>query len=86
MTDSKVTLLEGVIEDSFAEKIPLVELKRKDGNIWYIHHHSVYKHKNQEKVRVIFDCSAQFHGTSLKDDLLQGPNFTNNLVYNTFRI
>ena len=84
MTDSKVTLLEGVIEDSFAEKIPLVELKRKDGNIWYIL--CTCKHKKQEKLRVIFDCSAQFHGTSLKEDLLQGPNFTNNLVYNTSRI
>lgn len=33
-----------------------------------------------EKVRVVFDCAAQFAHTSLNRQLLQGPDLTNNIV------
>ena len=32
------------------------------------------------KIRVVFDCSAEFHGTSLNKELLPGPDLTNQLV------
>ena len=75
-----VTSLEGVIKEGFAEKVPLADLRRADSKVWYISHHGVYHHKKPEKLRVVFDCSAQFRGTSLNSELFQGPDLTNNLV------
>ena len=75
-----VTFLEEVISEGFAEKVPPDVLKRSDGIVWFIPHHGVYHHKKPEKICVVFDCSAQFQGTSLNNELFQGPDLTNNLV------
>ena len=32
------------------------------------------------KVRIVFDCAAKYHGISLNQQFLQGPDFTNPLV------
>ena len=56
-----------------------------DGKIWYIPHHGVYHPKKPEKIRVVFDCSAEFKGETLNKYLLQGPDLTNNLVGVLFR-
>lgn len=75
-----VACLENVIGDGFAEKVPLDVLERSDGKVWFIPHHGVYHHKKPDKIRVVFDCSAHSQGTSLNDELFQGPDLTNNLV------
>ena len=37
-------------------------------------------HPTKKKVRVVFDCSSKFKGKSLNQELLQGPDLTNQLV------
>ncbi|XP_057700916.1 uncharacterized protein LOC130921262 [Corythoichthys intestinalis] len=48
--------------------------------VWYIPHHGVYHPRKPGKLRVVFDCSAKFHGISLNDTLLTGPDLINSLV------
>ncbi|XP_078374366.1 uncharacterized protein LOC144657884 [Oculina patagonica] len=60
-----------------AEEAPT--LVQEEGVKWYIPHHGVY-HPKKNKIRVVFDCSARFKGTSLNDHLLSGPDLTNNLT------
>ena len=36
--------------------------------------------KKPGKIKVVFDCSALYHGFSLNQQLLQGPDHTNNLT------
>ena len=52
----------------------------KDTPIWYLPHHPVFHAQKPGKVRVVFDCAAKFKGTSLNDQLLQGPDLTNGLL------
>ena len=44
--------------------------------VWYLPHHPVVHPQKPDKVRVVFDCAA----TSVNEQLLQGPDLTNNLV------
>jgi len=55
-------------------------LDRSDGKVWFIPHHGVYHHKKLDKIRVVFNSSAQFHRTSLNNGLFQGPDLINSLV------
>ena len=48
--------------------------------VWYIPHHPVLHPQKPGKVRVVFDCAARFQGTSLNEQLLSGPDLTNNLL------
>lgn len=56
-----------------------------DRKIWYIPYNGVYHLKKSNKIRVVFDCSAEFKCKSLNKHLLQGPDLTNNLVGILFR-
>ena len=48
--------------------------------LWYLPHHPMLNPNKPDKVQVVFDCAAVFHGTSLNDQLLQGPDLTNSSV------
>ena len=47
------------------------------GRAWYIPHHGVYHQSKPRKIRAVFDCSAQFAGKSLNQELLTGPDLIN---------
>ncbi|KAI3351065.1 hypothetical protein L3Q82_005632 [Scortum barcoo] len=71
-----VESMEEVIERGEAEQ---VEDGGSEGERWYIPHHGVRHAKKPDKLRVVFDCSARYKGTSLNDHLLSGPDMLNNL-------
>ena len=72
--------MNGIIAKGFASKVPSDRLFAETGQVWYIPHHGVYHAKKPNKITVVFDCGARFRGTSLNDQLLQGPDLTNRLV------
>ncbi|XP_078364059.1 uncharacterized protein LOC144648341 [Oculina patagonica] len=72
--------MDKVIQSGYAELVPQDKVQEEKKAVWYIPHHGVYHPKKPDKIRVVFDCSAQFEGQSLNKKLLQGPDLTNNLM------
>ncbi|XP_070548347.1 uncharacterized protein [Ptychodera flava] len=71
--------MEGIIDKGYAERVPQEELEGNPGKKWYLPHHGVY-HPQKQKIRVVFDCGAEYKGTSLNRELMQGPDLTSSLV------
>lgn len=74
------SFMQDIISSGYAERVPVEELSTKSKQVWYIPHHGVYHKKEPGKIRVVFDCSAVCDGQSLNQQLLQGPDLTNNLT------
>ncbi len=72
------TAMTKVLQDGYAEKVPNDELVA-DGKKWYIPHHGII-HPQKGKLRIVYDCAAEYHGTSLNSQLMQGPDLTNSLI------
>ena len=51
-----------------------------EGKIWYIPHDGVFHPSKSGKIRVMFDCSAEYRGISLKKSLMSGPDLTNQIL------
>ncbi len=73
-----VAFMENLIARDDAERVPESEITNQ--TTWYIPHHGIYHPQKPGKIRVVFDCSAKFHNTSLNNHLLTGPDLTNTLV------
>ena len=50
------------------------------GKYWYIPHHGVHHPAKPNKIRVVFDCSAEHQGTSINNELVPGPDLTNQII------
>ena len=50
-------------------------------DIWFLDHHPVFHPRKPGKVHVVFDCLAKYREVSNNDQLLQGSDLTNNLVF-----
>ena len=72
--------MKDLIDKGYAEQVPEDELSDEAKTAWYIPHHGVYHPQKADKLRVVFDCSASYHGESLNHHLLQGPDLTNRLL------
>ena len=47
---------------------------------WFISHHGLYHPSKPGKIRIVFDCSAEYDGFSVNKILLSGPDPTNQIV------
>ena len=65
-----------LLEKGYVEEAPEVS---EEATKWFLPHFGV-RHPQKEKVRVVFDCAAKYHGRSLNDTLLQGPDLTNPML------
>ena len=74
------TTMQEYIVKGHARKVPKEELNLKEQPVCCLPHHPVTHPLKPGKVRVVFDCAAKYCGTSLNQQLLQGPDLTNPLV------
>ena len=72
--------IQELLEKGYAEKVLDKEIGATPGQTWYLPRHNVVNENKPEKLRIVFDCAVTFGGTSLNKEVLQGPDFTNNLV------
>ena len=74
------TGIEDLLQKGYAEPVQDSEDEKDDGIKWYIPHHSVTSPNKPGKLRIVFDCAAEYGGTSLNKQVLQGPDMTNKLI------
>ena len=75
-----VEQIQEYIHEGYATRVTEEELKDNSILVWYLPQHGVTNPMKPEKLRVVNDAAAKFLGTSLNDQLLQGPEMTNSLL------
>jgi hypothetical protein len=73
-------VVQDYINRGYARKLSHDEAETKGARTNYLPHHGVTNPNKPGKVRVVFDAAAKYDGTSLNQNLLQGPDMTNNLL------
>ena len=63
--------IEGPFDKGYARKSTK---EATEVRTWYIPHHTVYHPNKPKKIRVVFDCSAEFNGASRNRSLMSGPD------------
>ena len=62
--------MKDIFDRGYAEKVPPSErTSETQGSVWYIPHHGVHHPKKPGKIRVVFDCSANYQSACLNDIL-----------------
>lgn len=79
-----ITFMENIIKKGDAETVPRAPIVSSESGspsqCWYLPHFGVFHPKKPDKIRVVFDCRAEFKGHSLNRHLLQGPDLNNSLL------
>ena len=73
-------VIQECVDKGYARKLSKEGAVTVSDITWYIPHHPVTNPDKPGKARVVFDAAARFNGTSLNDQLLQGPCLTNDLT------
>ncbi|XP_068749478.1 uncharacterized protein [Montipora capricornis] len=73
-------VIQDCVDKGYARKLNKQEVAAVSNITWYIPHHPVTNPNKPGKVRVVFDAAARLNGTSLNEQLLQGPCLTNDLT------
>lgn len=68
------------ISKGYAYKLTTEEAAKESSHTWYLPHHPVMNPSKPGKLCIVFDAAAEYEGTFLNKELLQGPNMTNSLV------
>ena len=68
------------IGKGYARKLAPEEADQLGARTWYLLHFPVINQNKPRKVRIVFDAAAEYNGTSLNKNLLQGPDSTNCLI------
>ncbi|XP_078495844.1 uncharacterized protein LOC144751858 [Ciona intestinalis] len=79
LKEKYVNQIQDYIDKNFAEVISNPEVE-SGKHLWYLPHHPVFHPRKPDKVRIVFDCAAQYKGVSLNDAILQGPDLVNSIV------
>ncbi|XP_055367455.1 uncharacterized protein LOC114862962 [Betta splendens] len=77
MQQQYVEFMGRIFANGHAEVAP--QLKENE-ECWYLPTFGVYHPQKPNQIRVFFDSSAQWSGTSLNDVLLKGPDLNNSLL------
>jgi len=68
------------LQKDFIRKLDKEELDLKNPKIWYLPHFGNINPNKPDKIRLVFDAAAMSNGTSLNNNLMQGPDLANPLV------
>ena len=74
------TALKNYIAKEYARLLTNQEKCHNAEDCWYLPHHAVFHPCKPNKIRVVFDCTARQHETSLNKQLLPGPDLLNSLI------
>ena len=75
MKEQYFTFMQKIFDNDHAEIFPQEDL-RPDKLCWYLPHFGVYHPKKKDKIRVVFDSTAESNGVSLNKLLVSGPDLT----------
>ncbi|XP_038049672.1 uncharacterized protein LOC119723185 [Patiria miniata] len=74
------TEIENLLDKGYAERVLSSDIDASPGGTWYLPHHNVVNPNKPEKLRIVFDCAAEYAGTSLNKNVMQGLDMTNKLI------
>lgn len=74
-----VSFINSLLQKGGAVRLTDADKEKEKGRKWYLPHYGV-RHLIKQKLCVVFDCAASFQGTSLNQQLLQGPDLTSSLL------